>query len=169
MKLVRLIVGLVAAISISGCAGLNGFEKINTDVATIINFKQDNASGTQVAQLMCLQRHIAPFTESDRIVTAGSHNIVIRIVDYAYMDPADRRNTKWGGTIKRGNQLMLQANLTAGQAVTIQRRDKGGKSYIWLQDNVTGKTVSEVKNTVLQRQFNIASDILEKECAKGTV
>jgi hypothetical protein len=169
MKIGKLIISAALAISVSGCAGLQGNEQIKANSATIINFKQDSDSGTQVAQLMCFKRHLAPYTEIDRNLAPAAHDIYIRVIDYSYMNPALRNRTQWGGTVKKGSYLILKAPLTAGQIVTIQRRDKDGKSYIWLQDKLTGKAMTDTVYTILQSRFNIDSDYLDKECAKGTV
>lgn len=168
MKLSQLSLNLVFAFSASGCAVLPTGEAQKASSASIINFKQDTDQGTKVAQLMCLNQHITLSGEHEHSLQPGTHKIYIRIVDYSDVSPSSRSHDKWQGITRVGSYVMLQAPLTAGQAVSIQRRDKNGKSYIWLQDRVTGKSVSEVKNTTLQSQFKIHSDLLERECAKGT-
>lgn len=169
MQIGKLIISAALALSISSCAGLQGNEQLKANSATLINFKQDSDSGTKVAQLMCFKRHLAPYTEIDRNLSPAAHDIFIRVVDYSYMNPALRNRTQWGGIVRQGSYIMLKAPLTAGQIVTIQRRDKDGKSYIWLQDKLTGKAITDAVYTTLQSQFNIDSDYLDKECAKGSV
>ncbi|MDP5030364.1 hypothetical protein [Paraglaciecola sp.] len=165
----NLLIQLLVLFTLSGCAGFSDRAQEQASSATIVNFKADSDKGTSVAQLMCFKRHLAPYIEIDRNVPPAEHEIFIRVVDYAYMLPALRDRTEWGGNIKKGSYLMLNATLTAGQTVTIQRRDKDRRSYVWLQDKVTGQAVSAVKFTTLKRQFNINSDYLDRECAKGTV
>lgn len=169
MKIRNRLFSLVCAISVSSCSVLPNNEQVKANSASVINFKQDSENGTKVAQLMCFKRHLAVYTERPRIIPPAQHDIFIRIVDYSYMNPAERNRTQWGGVVRKGNVVMLQAKLTAGQTVMVQRRDMDGKSFVWLQDSVTGKAISETKFTILLNPFGIDSDFLDKKCAKGTV
>lgn len=137
--------------------------------ATIDNFQFDSDSGTQTAHLMCFKRHIAPYTESSRSIKPDVHKIYVRAVDYSYMNPGLRTRTQWGGIIRTGTYVLLEAQLNPAQQVQIMRADKDGQVFIWLQDTLSNTPVSDVVSSTMVSRFNIDNILLERVCAKGTI
>ncbi|WP_416306941.1 hypothetical protein [Neptunicella sp. SCSIO 80796] len=155
-------------ITLAGCAYSPFGSADKADMVTIENYKYKNDDVTEVAQLMCFKRHIAPYQESARSLPPTKHKIYIRSVDYNNFGN-DILISRGGGQMMSSTYLLLEAVLQPGQHVAIKRHDENDLTYLWLQDLDSGKPVSEVKATKMLSNFNVSERIYDKQCAKGTV
>lgn len=161
--------GLISLLTITavGCSHSPSIDIADAEMVTIENYKHENDKVTEVAQLMCFKRHLAPYQEASRSLLPAAHKIYVRAVDYSY---ANHSVIKRGeGIVISSTYLLLKADLQAGQQVAIKRQDEKGITYLWLQDLNTGKAISEIKAAKMLDNFNVNSQIYDRQCAKGTV
>lgn len=153
----------------SGCNSTVEQDFSDTPTVIVESYKHLNGDSTEIAQLMCVKRHLARYQEEPRSIPSGQHKIFVRAVDHMYMIDSLRRQKEWGGKNMGGSYVMLEANLQENQHVMIRRQDENDMIIMWLEDLKTGKPASDVKGVKRMSKFDIANDKYEGECAKSTI